>query len=63
MMILTEYLIDVLSRLSCLVAAIAMLTCVVALYSALKESITINPNVIAVKAFSKNKILIVVSDK
>ena len=44
MMILTEYLIDVLSRLSCLVAAIAMLTCVVALYSALKESITINPS-------------------
>lgn len=33
MMILTEYLIDVLSRLSCLVAAIAMLTCVVAIYS------------------------------
>ena len=44
MMILTEYLIDVLSRLSCLVAAIAMLTSVVALYSALKESITINPS-------------------
>ena len=44
MMILTEYLIDVLSRLSCLAAAIAMLTSVVALYSALKESITINPS-------------------
>ena len=43
-MILTEYLIDVLYRLSCLVAAIAMLTCVVAIYSALKESITINPS-------------------
>ncbi len=43
MMILTEYLIDVLSRLSILVSCIAVLTCAVALFSALQESITIKP--------------------
>lgn len=41
---MTDYLIDVLYRLSCLVAAIAMLTGLVAIYSVLKESITIDPS-------------------
>lgn len=44
MMILTEYLIDVLSKLSCLVGCIAILTGMAALFSALGESITSKPN-------------------
>lgn len=43
-MILTEYLIDVLSRLSCLVGGTAMLTSAAALLFALKESITSKPS-------------------
>lgn len=40
MMILTEYLIDVLSRLSGLVCSVALLTSLAALFSALVEIIT-----------------------
>lgn len=44
MMILTDYLIDVLSRLSCLVSCTAMLTSAVALFCALVESLTSKPS-------------------
>lgn len=43
-MILTNYLIDVLSKLSVLVSGIALLTGMSALFSALGESITSEPN-------------------
>lgn len=43
-MILTNYLIDVLSKLSVLVSVIALLTGMSALFSALGESITSEPN-------------------
>lgn len=43
-MILTEYMIDVLSTLSGLVACIALLTGATALFSALEESISIKPS-------------------
>ena len=44
MMILTNYLIDVLFKLSVLVSGIALLTGMSALFSALGESITSEPN-------------------
>ena len=43
-MILTNYLIDVLSKLCGLVCCIALLTGAVALFSALEESIAIKPS-------------------
>lgn len=43
-MMMTEYLIDVLCRLSCLVSCAAMLTAAVALWSALLESVTSKPS-------------------
>lgn len=43
-MMMTEYLIDVLYRLSCLVGGTAMLTAVVALFCALLESVTSKPS-------------------
>lgn len=44
MMTLTNYLIDVLFKLSVLVSGIALLTGMAALFSALGESITSEPN-------------------
>lgn len=43
-MMLTNYLIDVLSKLSVLVSDIALITGAAALFCALGESITINPS-------------------
>lgn len=43
-MMMTEYLIDVLYRLSCLVSGTAMLATAVALWSALLESVTSKPS-------------------
>lgn len=44
MMILTNYLIDVLSKLSCLVGCMAILIGMAALFSALGESLTSKPS-------------------
>ena len=43
-MMMTEYLIDVLYRLSCLVGGTAMFTAAVALFCALLESVTSKPS-------------------